>query len=147
MKLITKQRSFSFLIIAGASILLFRTLRMVLVERALETTVFPVLILLFIEMASNLLCIVFSARWFLSNDRSKSSTPLRFAAFSTVLHAIRVLIYVLGRTGPWINFDVKLEYRSTYEVVWLWVWFAAIMSVLGVVGVVVIWVLRRRRIL
>jgi hypothetical protein len=63
-----------------------------------------------------------------------------------MLHALRVLIFVLGRTGPWVDFDVRPEQRSSHAARWTWdqVYFAATLSVLGVVGVLVIWRLRRR---
>jgi len=56
-----------------------------------------------------------------------------------------VLIYVLGRTGPWHGFDVCPEYRVGQVAEWGWVVFAAAMSVLGVLGVVIVWRYRRRR--
>ena len=62
-----------------------------------------------------------------------------------ILHAIRVLIYVLGRTGPWENLDVKPEQQDTYTFEWFWVDFAAVLAILGVLGVVVIWRLRAKR--
>jgi hypothetical protein len=76
-------------------------------------------------------------RWLISNDALKATFPLQMGAAAAILHAIRVLIYVLGRTGPWVNFDVKPIYHSSYSFDWFWVWFAAILSVLGIIGVIV----------
>jgi len=132
---------------AGALILLFRTFRMAFFEGALEVSAFFVLALLFIEMGSDLLCIVFSLPWLVSGDRRKAGLPLRFGAFSTILHSLRVLVFVLGRTGPLVNFDINPEYRSAFQTEIFWVWFAAILSVLGVAGVAIIWVLRKKNIL
>jgi hypothetical protein len=47
-------------------------------------------------------------------------------AAAAILHAIRVLIYMLGRTGPWVNFDEKPGHRDSYTFEWFWVYFAAI---------------------
>jgi hypothetical protein len=144
MAIISKQRIYAFLLIIGASILLFRTLRMMFVENAFEILVLWVFMLLVLEFLFDIFCIVSSLRWFISNDSLKATFPLQSGAVATILHAMRVLVYVLGRTGPWLNFDVKPMYRSSYSFEWFWVWFAAILSVLGVIGVIVIWRLRRR---
>jgi hypothetical protein len=143
-RMVTKQRIYAFLLILGASILLFRTLRLLFFEQGLEILVLWVIILTVLESIIDSCCIIGSLRWLISNDALKATFPLRLGAAAAILHAIRVLIYVLGRTGPWVNFDVKPIYRSSYSFDWFWVWFAAILSVLGVIGVIVIWKLRRR---
>jgi hypothetical protein len=144
MATISKQRIYAFLLILGASFLLFRTLRMMFVENAFEILVLWVLLLLMVEFLVDISCIFSSLKWLISNDSLKATFPLQLGAAATILHAVRVLIYVLGRTGPWLNFDVKPIYHSSYSFEWFWVWFAAILSVLGVIGVIVIWRLRRR---
>ncbi len=143
-RMVTKQRIYAFLLILGASILLFRTLRLLFFEQGLEILVLWVIILTVLESIIDSCCIIGSLRWLISNDALKATFPLRLGAAAAILHAIRVLIYVLGRTGPWVNFDVKPIYRSSYSFDWFWVWFVAILSVLGVIGVIVIWKLRRR---
>jgi hypothetical protein len=55
-----------------------------------------------------------------------------------------VSIYVFGRTGPWLNFDIKAEYRAEIASNWFWIYFAAVLSVLGVAGVIIIWRLRKK---
>ena len=144
MTTVSKQRIYAFLLILGASILLFRTLRLMFFEQGLEILVLWVIILTILESIIDFSCIIGSLRWLISDDALKATFALRLGAAAAILHAIRVLIYVLGRTGPWVNFDVKPIYRSSYSFDWFWVWFAAILSVLGVIGVIVIWRLRRR---
>jgi len=144
MKTIAKQRIYAGLLTIGAGILLFRTLRMIFVENAFEILVLWVFLLLILELLVDFSCILSSLRWLISGDPIKASLPLRLGAAATILHAVRVLIYVLGRTGPWVNFDVRPEYLSSYIFDWFWVWFAGILSVLGIIGVIVIWLLRRR---
>ncbi len=134
-----KQRIYASLLIFGAGILLFRTLRMMLVENAFDILVLWVVILLITEFILDFGCVVGSIRWFISNNRDKARLPLRLGAMATVLHSIRVLVYVLGRTGPWVNFDIKPEYYQSYTFEWFWVYFAAILSIMGVAGVIVIW--------
>lgn len=82
----------------------------------------------------------------ISNRREHARLPLRLIAAAVILHAIRVLVYVLGRTGPWVNFDVKPEYHEVYTFEWFWVYFAAILAFLGVAGVIIVWrIIRYRR--
>lgn len=141
----SKQRLYASLMILGAGILLFRTIRMIAVEHAFDVLVLWVFALLVAELLIDLGCILSSLRWLVTNSRANASSPLRLGAAVTILHAIRVLIYVLGRTGPWVNFDVKPEYRDSYTFEWFWVYFAVVLSILGVVGVIVIWKIMRHR--
>ena len=143
MQTTSKQRIYALLLALGASLLLWRTFQLMFVERGLEILVLWVISLTILESIIDFSCIIGSLRWLISNDALKATIPLRLGAAAALLHAIRVLIYVLGRTGPWVNFDVKPIYHSTYSVEWFWVWFAAILSVLGVIGVIVIWKIRR----
>ena len=141
-----KQRFYAALIILGASILLYRTISMLVFEDALELLMLWVIVLLFLEMAIDVACIATAIPWWVSDDRNKASLPLRFGAAAALFHAFRVLIYVLGRTGPWVDFDLRPEHRGIEPDQWTWisVYFAATLSVLGIIGVIVIWRLRRR---
>ena len=141
----SKQRLYASLLILGASILLFRTLKLISLGYV-EIWVLWVAILMIIEMLIDLGWILSSVRWWIANDKSKDSLPLRFGAAAAILHAFRVLIYVIGRVGPWTNFDIRPEYWESTHADWSWteVNFAAIMSILGLIGVIVIWRLRLR---
>jgi hypothetical protein len=131
----------------GASIIIFRTIRMMAVEQAFDILVPWVIALLIAEFLIDLSCFLSSARWMISNKLEYARLPLRLGAAAAILHAIRVLVYVLGRTGPWVNFDVKPEYHAEYTFEWFWVYFAAILAFLGVAGVIIIWrIIRYRRI-
>jgi hypothetical protein len=142
---ISKQRTYASLMMFGACILLYRTISMMLFESAFEILILWVILLLIAEFIIDLGCFAASARWFKSNNKSKARLALRLGATAAIIHAIRGLIYVLGRIGPWINFDVKPEYHANYTFEWFWVYFAAILSLLGVLGVVLIWILIRRK--
>jgi uncharacterized membrane protein YidH (DUF202 family) len=139
-----KQRIYASLLILGASILLFRTIRLLTVENGWEVLTNWVIALTFIEMAIDISCIVFALPWLIKNSKSSRSISLRLGATAAIFHAFRVLIYVLGKTGPWINFDVKPQYRSSHEVDTVWVYVAAILAVMGIIGVMVIWILIKR---
>jgi hypothetical protein len=112
---------------------------MIFVEGAFQQLLTWVAALLVLEFILDLLCIVISFRWLLANSWVRARLPLRLAAYATLLHAFRVLIYVIGRVGPWYNFDVRPEYHHLYTFEWFWVYFAAALSTAGIVGVFVIW--------
>lgn len=137
--LFTKQRLYASVMIIGIGFLLFRTIRMMLVEEAFQVLKFWVVILMLAECLLDFGTVVGSIRWFILNNNAYAGFSLRMGAAAIILHAIRVMVYVLGRTGPWINFDVKPEYHDAYTFEWHWVYLAGILSVLGVVGVLVIW--------
>ena len=139
-----KQKLYSSLLVLGASILLFRTIRLLTLENGWEVLAHWVIVLTFIEMTIDASCILFSFHWLLRNSKSSKSISLRLIASAVIFHAFRVLIYVLGRTGPWINFDVKPQYRSAHDVDMFWVYIAAILSVLGILGVIIIWLAIKR---
>ncbi len=141
----TARRRFGALLLAlGASVLLFRTLRLVFVEDALILLAGWVIFLLFLEMAVDAACLLTAFRWAVSARADHALLPLRLGAAAALLHAFRVLIYVLGSTGPWVDFDRKPAYRGALPAEWIWVVFAAVLSVLGIIGVVIIRHLRRR---
>ena len=142
---IAKQRIYASLLIIGACILLFRTITMIS-EGSLAILVLWVSILLVAEFSVDFACLLSSIFWWISNDKNKASTPLKLGASAAILHAVRVLIFVMGRVGPWIDFDVRPEHRALHPTRWNWseVYFASGLTVLGLIGVLVIWILRRR---
>jgi len=103
-------------------------------------------VLLIAELLVDLGCAVFSVVWWVHNDSKKDRIPLRFGAAAALLHAFRVLIFVVGRIGPWENFDIRPEHHALNYTRWNMgeVYFASIMSILGIIGVVIIWQYRRR---
>jgi hypothetical protein len=142
---LSKQRIYASLLILGACILLFRTIVMVS-QGYLAILIFWVSALLIAEMLVDAACLATSIRWWIADDKKYDSIPLRFGAAVAILHAIRVLVFILGRIGPWIDFDVRPVHRALHHTRWSpWqLYFAGILSVLGVIGVIVIWTCRRR---
>lgn len=140
------QRIYASLIILGAGILLFRTLTM-LFQGVFHILALWVFILLIIEMIIDATCIFTAIPWWISNSRQKDSLPLTMGAAAALFHAFRVFIFVLGRTGPWIDFDVRPEERAMHAERWTWgeVYLAATLSVLGILGVLLIWFIRKRK--
>jgi len=140
----TKQRIYAILLILGSSMLLYRTLTLIF-GGYLAINYWWVSTLLIAEFLVDLACLASSIWWFVINDRSRDRLPLRLGTAAALLHAVRVLIFVLGRTGPFLNFDVRPEYHHLYgETAWFWVYFAATLAVLGVAGVILIWRIRVR---
>ena len=132
------------LLFCGAGILLGRTVALLAggARRVLQPWV---VFLTWLEMAIDGLTMAGAVRWFRSTDPRHARFALRAGAAATLLHAVRVAVFVAGRTGPWKDFDVRPEARADHDERWTWpqVVFAATMSVMGVVGVVLTW--RQRR--
>jgi len=139
----TKQRYYAAVFFFGASILLMRTI-ILLSQGALEMFVAWVGGLLLAELILDAGWIFGASYWWISYSKNNALFTLRLAAAAIVLHAFRVLIFVMGRLGPWIDFDYKPAYRPLNYNEWGWLYFAVIMSVLGILGVLIVWWLRRR---
>lgn len=141
-----KQRIYASLLFLGAGILLYRTITM-LSQGAMEILVLWVSALLIAELLIDALCMITTVVWWITNDSTKDRLPLRFGATAAILHAIRVLIFLLGRVGPWYDFDVQPVKRAMHGERWSWnqVWFASILSLLGIIGVIIIWQFRKRK--
>jgi len=142
----SRSRLYSSLLALGACILLARTVVM-LAQGALMVLVPWVSSLLLAESLLDVTTLLGSVRWWVREEATRERFALRAGAAATLLHAVRVLIFVLGRTGPWVDFDVRPEQRALHAGRWNWgqLYFAAVLSVLGVIGVVMIWRWRRRR--
>lgn len=139
----SKQRFYASVFFIGASILLMRTI-ILLSQGALEMFVAWVGGLLLAELILDVGWIFGASYCWISYSKNNALFTLRLAAAAIVLHAFRVLIFVMGRLGPWIDFDHKPEYRPLNYTEWDWLYFAVIMSVLGVLGVLIVWWLSRR---
>lgn len=140
------RRSSAVLLCGGASILLYRTIA--LLAGGAKAVLKPWVVgLTYLEMALDALTIVGGIRWWVSGSKRHAQFPLRAGAAATVLHAIRVLVFVLGRTGPFVDFDVRPEQRADHDERWTWteVVVAAMLSIMGLVGLLIIWRTGRRR--
>lgn len=132
------------LLAGGASVLLYRTIALV---REARTVLRPwVIALTYLEMLLDIATLAGALRWWRSRSPGHAHFPLRTGAAAALLHAGRVLVFVLGRTGPWVDFDVRPEARADHDRRWTWaqVVVAAVLSVLGVIGTGVIWRWRSR---
>lgn len=139
------QRIYAGLLFAGAALLWSRTIIM-MVQGALEILTWWVSALLILEALIDLGCMAASWHWFRKASPKYAQAPLQLGAAAAILHAIRVLIFVLGRTALLMNFDVRPAHRALHDTRWSWGWlyFAAAMSVLGIIGVWAIWYYRKR---
>ena len=131
------QRLYASIVILGISILIYRTI-ILPVEGSLYVLKPWVNVILFVEMSIDFLCLITAVRWWRYNSLNFSWIPLQLGAGAAMFHALRVVVFILGRTGPWVNFDVNPAYRSTHAERWTWegVYFAAILSFLGIIGAV-----------
>jgi hypothetical protein len=139
-----RQRAYATLVGLGICVLLSKTIVM-LTDGSLTTLMTWTSALLAVESLLDAGTLLGAVWWWTGGTGTRAWLPLRLAAAAVIVHAVRVLVYVLGRTGPWHNFDVRPAHRAAQTPEWHWLVFAAVLSVLGVVGVVIVWVLRRRR--
>ncbi|UCG42030.1 MAG: hypothetical protein JSU73_09075 [candidate division WOR-3 bacterium] len=141
----SRQRLYASLLALGACVLLSRA-AMMLAGGALAVLTAWVSALLVAELVVDLAVLAGAVRWWIANTAKSAGPALRAGAAAAILHALRVLVFVLGRTGPLVDFDVRPEHRALHSTRWTWsgVWFAAVMSALGLLVVLVIWLLRRR---
>ena len=143
-----RQRLYALLIFLGSGILLFRTI-MMLSQGYLHRLVWWAAVLLMLEFLLDTAALLGSIRWIIFGDRKQGRFPLRMLEAAIYLHWFRVLVYIVGRVGPWIDFDVHSEIRSIGPSEWSWfsVIFAGVMATLGVIGVFVVRRLIRRGII
>jgi hypothetical protein len=141
----SRQRLYATLVFLGAGFLFLRTIKM-MTQDALVWMVSWVAALLIAESLLDATILLGAVRWWMTQAEDHARFPLRATAAAVFLHAVRVLVYALGRLGPWIDFDIRPEHRPVYSSRGSlgWVYFASIMSVLGILGVIIVW--RNRRI-
>jgi hypothetical protein len=135
----TSRRRHAALLAAGAGFLLYRTIALL---RGARTILRPwVIALTCVEMVLDAATVAGALRWRRSRSPHHAHLPLRTGAAATLLHAVRVLVFVLGRTGPRVDIDVRPEARADHDRRWTWtqVVVAGVLSVVGVIGTGLIW--------
>lgn len=70
---------------------------------------------------------------------------LRLAAAGIIVHAVRVVVYVLSSAGPWIDFDRRPEYKTGPPETLAGVYILGAVAAVSVVVVIVVWRIRKRR--
>lgn len=142
----SRHRTYATLLSAGAGLLLYRTVAMISAG-AMNTLVPWVGALLVVELITDAITLVVCLTWAATGKHEHIRTVIRATTTVIVLHAIRVAIFVLGRTGPWVDFDVRPEARATHATRWSWgeVYFAGTMAGISVVLLGVFWLYWRRR--
>jgi hypothetical protein len=141
-----QDRIIALLLFLGAGFLLFRTISM-LSNGALETLVPWVVALLMLELIIDAIALVACLAWAIGGNLEQMLAVIRVTAAVIVVHAVRVGIFVLGRTGPWEDFDVKAAARADHAAHWTWgeVYFAGTMSAISVVALIAFLLYWRRR--
>lgn len=131
-------RIVALLLGGGISILLVRAA--ILISTAKNFLRRWVIGLAAVELALDIATLGAAIRLCVTKVVGHRALPSRLAAVAIVVHAIRVTIFVLGRFGPFKDFDVRTGQRSDHDSRWSWagVVFAAAMSVLGVLGVLTV---------
>ncbi|MBT8320986.1 MAG: hypothetical protein KJO90_04885 [Eudoraea sp.] len=139
-----KQRLYASLLIAATSILLIRSWHMSMEEQNFAVLVGWVYSLLILEFMLTIGCLLAASRWFVLSKWQYASTALKFGVWAVMMHAVRVFILVLGRTGKWQNFDLIPEYHAVFSIDWFWLYFSVGFALMALIGVYVVWRLWRR---
>ncbi len=141
----SRSRTLATLLFLGAAFLLYRTIAM-LAGGAFHRLVPWVVALLLLELAIDAVTMAACLRWGATLVPRHGLQVFRLTAAVVIVHAARVLVFVLGRVGPWVDFDVQPWARAEHAERWTWfgVYFAGGMSVLSVVVLVVVWLYWRR---
>jgi hypothetical protein len=140
-----QNRVAAVLLIGGISIVLARAAVLISTSRTVLRR--WVIDLAVVELLLDIATFATALRLLATNASRHRVLPSRLAAAAIILHALRVLVFVLGRLRPFKDFDVRPEQRAEHDSRWSWaqVVFAAVMSVLGVVGLLTIRSRRRTR--
>jgi hypothetical protein len=143
---VSRYRVLAALLFLGAAFLLYRTLAM-LAGGAAHDLVPWVVALLFLELVLDALTMGMCLLWGITLSIWHGIQVFRLTAAVVIVHAVRVLIFVLGRTGPWVDFDVQSLARAGHAARWSWfgVWFAGTLSVISLVLLFAVWLYLRRR--
>jgi len=140
----SRRRLCATLLAVGALFLLGRTI-MLVAQGMLAVYVPWVSGLLFVEMALDAAALAGAVFWWQRDTPRATRVALRTAAAVALVHVLRVLVFVLGRTGPWVDLDLRPEARAAHVAHWTWpgVYVAGSLSVVALLVVVIIWRTRR----
>ncbi|MDH3295702.1 MAG: hypothetical protein OER95_15395 [Acidimicrobiia bacterium] len=138
-----RRRLYAAVLFLGGGVLMVRAVTL-LGQDAPSRWVPWVGIALYVETAAIIVALVALVRWFLIPDDHHTTTAFWATAALVFVHAFRVAVFALGRTGPWVDFDVRPEYRADHGDSWTWgeVYFASGAALLSVIITLVVW--RRR---
>lgn len=129
----SQKRYHFFLLTLGASILVFRTIKLLYFEEGLLKLALLPIFLTYVEMISDLTCIASSLTFIIKLKLVAKKTAIISGSFSTLLHFTRVLIYFLGRTTAFTDFDLKPQFRGAVLQSEFWPYFALILSIVGII--------------
>lgn len=133
-------------VVGGGGFLLGRTIALI-AGGSLTTMVGWAAGLLLVELSIDAAAAAAGVRWLLSGKAEHGATASRVVGVMIAVHAVRVAVYVLGRTGPWVDFDVRPEHRTdpaeTRSPAGVWV--AGTGAAVSVIALLVVWRCRTRR--
>jgi len=133
-----RHRLYATLLFLGAGLLLYRTIAMIMAGALTHLTPWVVFLLL-VEMVIDGIAMLVCLAWGLTGKARHINNVVRVTTAVVVMHAVRVLIFVLGRIGPWTDFDVRPEARALHATRWTWndVYLAGGLSALSVILLIV----------
>lgn len=110
-----RNRIYAALLMTGASVVAYRAVSMI-ANGYLSILVPWVAASIVLELCVDVACFLTCIPWMISGDSNRDSVPLQIGALSTIVHAVRVLVFAMGRCDTrWKNFDVRVEHRAVQE--------------------------------
>lgn len=140
-----RRRLYAVALFLGGGVVLVRAVTL-LAQDAPSQWVPWVGVSLYVETVAIVIALAAIARWFVNPDDRHTATAFWATAVLVVVHAFRVAVFALGRTGPWVDFDVRPEFRADHGDTWTWgeVYFASGAASLSLIITIVVWRQRRR---
>ena len=138
-----RRRLYAVALFAGGSVLMFRAVTL-FSQDAPARWVPWVGFTLYVETGVIVIALVTIVVWFVDPNDRRTTAAFWATAMLVLVHAFRVAIFALGRTGPWFDFDVRPEFRANHSELWTWgeVYFASAAALLSLAITFVVW--RRR---
>jgi len=133
-----RNRIYAALLMTGASVVAYRAVSM-MANGYLSILVSWVAASIVLELCFDVACFLTCIPWLTSGDSSRGSVPLQIFALSTIVHAVRVLVFAMGRLDTrWKDFDVRVEHRDEHgeRGNMAQVYFASFMSLVSLVVLV-----------
>ena len=132
-----RQRTYAMLLALGVCVLLFRTIVM-LTDGSLTTLVVWASALLVLEFLLDAATLLSMARWWVDGTEAHARFSLRTGTGAAILHAVRLLIPCLAASARGSTSIAGRRFEASPRRNGLAI-FAAVLCVLGLLGVLIIW--------
>lgn len=140
----SRRRVYAVALLLGGAVLLVRAITL-FSQGAIARWTPWVGFSLWVETTVIVIALTTLVLWLVDPSDRRTTAALVVTTVLVLVHAFRVAVFALGRTGPWVDFDVRPEFRADHGALWTWgeVWFASGAALVSLVVTMVVW--RHRR--